>query len=753
MNGKKLQAKWIKHPDMNPFVFDWRAPTLPAPVFRKSFMLSALPEGKMHASVCGLGFFEFYLNGVKVSESLVPAMSRYDVRCRYRKYEVSSLLKKGCNVICIILGNGLFNSQTPEVWHFDKAEWRDYPKMIFWMQNGNTPLIVSDSSWIVNFTGTIFDSLRGGELFDARLEMDFHTPSQDYERQAERPDDIPLKQGEISRRWKKAVVKASPGGRLTEERFSPCKVIKTFEMERIPGTSLYRSPFNISGWSRLYVSGEAGAKVTLHFGEKLTDDSLSLDTRAIRCLVKDDSFQKDEYILKGKGTEIWEPRFTYHGFQYVEAAIEGNASLSRLEARFVCTAFTFHGGIKTEDERLSWLHDAALRSCLSNFVGIPTDCPHREKNGWTSEAQLMQELLLYAADAAEAYHGFAELIGDAQRINGQLPGMVPSAGWGYNCLNGPVYDSALFTIPYVNWLFTGKKGFLRSLYPHMLRYLDFCESIMEHGLINYGLGDWVSPKEALPLSPSFVQNAFLNYCYETAHKSAVILGRNKDAVRLKTAAENHLKIFNHAFYEGDGDYRFKRSTAYALALQFGLVPVNDQKACAEKLAARVRKNSWRADYGTAGSKAVPRALFENGYADDAFRLMTQEECPGYLYWKKQGATTFPELWTRDENSLNHGAFADIAACLYRYLAGFRHLPETPGIKHLEIRPCFPAGLDHFSAQYCGWECNWKRENGEICYLLNVPEGASGIFCSPDGGKRNLQEGRHRISITLQGEKR
>lgn len=736
MTGYDNGAKWISHPEMT--LFDWRFPTLPAPVFRKRFELKERPADRTIAWISGLGFYELYINGRKVSEYLVPAMTRYDVRWRYRKYDVTPYLKKGWNVITVFLGNGLYNCQTPEVWHFDKADWREYPKMIFQLTAGGKTLLVSDTSWIVNYSATVFDSLRGGEVYDAQLEIDYHTDSGLYEKEADSAG--PAASGRITniqRIWRHAAIKAAPGGIAAEETFPPCGITAVYDMKKIPGTDgLYRAPFNISGWCRICVKGEAGASITLYCGEKLYEHGKELDTRAIRCSVKDSTFQRDQYILKGGNEEIWEPRFTYHGFQYVQVKTTGKIQVLNLKACFVHTDLPRHGKVEPGRQDLRWLDEAALRSCLSNFVGIPTDCPHREKNGWTSEAQLMQEYLLYSCDAAEAYQGFAELIGDAQRSSGQVPGMVPTAGWCYNCLNGPVYDSALFAIPYTNWLFTGKTKYIRALYPHMEKYLRFCESIMENGLISYGLGDWVPPRETTPLADEFVQNAFLKRCYDIAAECALILKKTHSAGSLRAKAQRLKDDLNRVFYKGAGHYDSTRSTAYALALQFDLIPEEDRALCAAALVKVIRAHQWKVDYGTAGSKAVPRALFENGYADDAFRLMTQEGSPGYQFWRTQGATTFPELWERYDNSLNHGAFADIGACLYRYLAGFRHVPGKPSARYLEIAPCFPRDLDTFQCEYCRWQITWNRTEKGIHLALTVPRGAEGILRLP--GKKAIK---------------
>ncbi len=722
---KNWVSRWITNPEK--VMVDWRSATLPAPIFRKRFHLSGVGEHcRLYLGVAG--YFQLYLNSMRVDKGcLCPSPSVYDRHWKYCVYDVSGLLRAGQNTLVVILGNGWYNLQTPEVWHFDKATWRAYPKMLLQLEDGNGTLLCgSDSSWEYGTGPIVFDSLRGGEYYDARLESDWGSAAFYLALGS---------QGVERRSWQPARACAGPGGLPEPEIQPPCRVMHTLPMREI-ADGLYAAPYNMAGWALLKVRGESGAKVTLKYGEQLDKEKQHLDNSHIGCYVLDDSFQKDVYILKGGATESWEPAFTWHGFQYVQIQIEGGAEIVGLEARNVFSGLKLHGCIRTSDDRLTWLHEAALHSAEANLVSLPTDCPHREKNGWSSEAQLQLDLLLYSYNAASVYENYVTMLADGQRANGQLSGMAPCSGWGYNWGNGPAYDSALFNIPYQLYLFTGKTRCMRRVFPNMLNYLKFMESIEEDGIVRYGLGDWLPPleiKERTP--PDLVSTAFLYYSLLMAEKIAVVLGRSGAVDYCRQFAQRIHRAFNRSFHRGKGDYGEGNMTPLALALLFGL---SEQPfATAELLRRRVMDRGGKVDYGTIGSKAVPRALLESGFIEEAFLLMKQNEYPGYLYWRdSRSLSTFPETWdVRRNSSWCHGAFSDIAACLYRYMGGFLHVPEHPGPRHLQIRPQMPSGLSDFHAEYLGYVVSWQRQSGAVALELRIPaNGSAELFL---GGNRTL----------------
>ena len=740
---KNWTAKWIGIPGR--CMVDIRRRTLPAPEFRRCFV----PERDIDEAVLfvsGLGYFECRINGMPVSEDLlVPSPTQYDLRWRYMRYKLDFPLQKGQKYLfSITLGNGLYNCQTKDVrWHFFMANWRDYPKMLLQLEDGaGNVLLCSDSKWVTAFSATQYDSFRGGEIYDARKELPFSLDEPEA-------DDVPYTENwprdeEVKdNAWHHAWIVAPPGGIGVEQEFPGCRIQERIEMrEASPGVWL--SPINAAGLPEISVQGEAGAVVKMTCGERLNAEGTAVDNRAIGAYTpEDEPFQQDTYILKGRALETWRPRFTFHGFQFVQVECTGNVEVKGVRQLVVYTGFAKRGGLTTSDVRLKKLEECAMRACRSNFCGFPTDCPHREKNGWTSEAMLMCRTMLFNHEAEKAYAAFVEALCDAQRPSGQLPGIAPSAGWGYNWGSGGHWDFALFDIPYSLWQFTGNASYLRRFYDAMQRNLQFQQAAADDEGLSHSLGDWLPPtKGEDPVG--CCASAFRIASVQRTMTAAKILGDNAALAELQQQVIFLIDNYNRHFYLGEGRYKGSRSTYLALALNLGIVPIADRQKCVENLRRRVMDNGCKVDYGTIGSRQVPRALFENGLVNEAFALMTQPEYPGYQYMAGK-STTFTEQWDAQSNSLNHGAFADIVACMFEYLAGFQFDAENPSPTSMIIAPKIPDTLDEFSASFAGYVSSWKREGSEIAYTFSVPDGATARILLPKGKTTFLKSGLHTIT--------
>ena len=654
------QAKWIGFPGI--CCASSRGVEQPVPVFRQVFDVPTATDAELVIS--GLGYFTCEIDGTRVSDArLVPAPTQYDRRWRYRRFPLKGLAA-GRHEIRVSVGGGLYNPQTRETFGFRDAPWRDYPKMICELHDpAGKVLLASDDGWAVSAGPIVYSTLRGGETYDARLELAAPTngivrvPTDEYCQPMKRK--VP--------RWEYAKVVAPPGGIAEEEAFPPCRVTGVLPLVRKPGTDLWVAPSNMTGVVRMRVKGPRGASAVLRHGERLNAAGDGLDNRMIEMFVKDGTFQRDEYILKGTGgVEEWTPEFTFHGFQYVTACVSNGAEIVSLEAQEIHTDFRPVGAFRTSDPKLAALHLCGLRSCLGNWVGWPMDCPHREKNGWTSEARLMCAALLRNCDCADAYRGWLRSVADAQRPSGQVPGIVPTNGWGYNWGAGPVYDSALVMIPWDVWTIRKDRSLLDEFYPNMKRLMDYYASIVTfRGLIAHGLNDWLPPPNAVPMPRDYVQTAFVIRMLEITSQTARLLGRADEADDLAARRVRMLAAFRAAFF---GERENQRTTFYALALAFNLLSGPERPVWAKLLAERVRANGHKVDYGTVGSGCVLRELCRAGYKDDAYRLMTQPENPGYWHWiESKGLTLFPETFEADvDGSRNHGAFADIVAVLDEY---------------------------------------------------------------------------------------
>ena len=735
------QAQWIGRPAA--CLVNWQGAVLPAPLFRRELELAA-PVREARASICGLGYYELYLNGIKVGDHVLdPTVTQYDRRVRYVTYDVTDLLEQGTNAVGVMLGNGWYNCHTPDVWHFDKASWRDYPKMICQLEvtldDGRQTVVCSGPDWKVGDGPIRFDGLRNGETYDARCErLGWDRPGFD------------------DSEWQHAAVVAEPGGVLELQVSPACKVVETItpvSMQEVrPGVVVYDLGQNIAGWAQLRANGSAGTEVTLRYAERLAEDG-GIDQGNIDRLIKGGDCQTDRYILKGGEEEIWEPRFTYHGFQYVQVSgLPGEPTLDALRGRVVQTAFDQIGTFECSDDEVNRLQQCTLWAYRGNFVGIPTDCPHREKNGWTGDAQLAAETGLLNFDAAAAYLQWIETVVDTQRPSGQLPGIVPSAGWGYNWGSGPAWDSALLLIPWYIYLYTGDRTAIEQHYDSMKRYVDFCSRMATGHILSFGLGDWCHVDSERMAPPALTSTGYYYCDVRLLATFADLSDRSADCVRYSDLASEIRDAFSRRFYQGDGIYAGGEQTALACAVYQELVEDTERDAVVAKLVAAVKANGCRPDFGILGAKYIPRVLAENGHVELAYRLITQPGYPGWVHWLQQGATTLWESWN-GESSRNHIMFGDISAWMYQYLAGVTPDASSPGFKHVAIRPQPVSALDWVRATHRSphgpIRSAWKRTDSGLELEIDLPPGTTGRLHLPTDRPEAVVEidaGTHRFVV-------
>ena len=683
-----------------------------APVFRKVFSVDET-IASAEIFLCGLGWHELYVNGTKADDRvLAPAVSRFDVRANYIVYDVGHLLSPGANCIAVILGNGWYNCQSTQKWSFDKAPWRDFPKLICDAVVNRRIVAVSDESWKFADSPITYDALRSGEHYDARAEIpgfaDAETDDSD---------------------WRPAKRCFPPGGDIDEEEIEPCRIMRRIAPVGVKRLSQHAAVYdfgvNLTGWCEITVTGKAGSAVTIDYAEKLRAGG-DIDNTENGMYIRETPFQHDVYILKGDGAETWHPRFTYHGFRYAKVVAE-DAAVDAIEAHFVHTDFPRTGTFQTDSPYLNKLHENIIRSYLANFTGIPTDCPHREKNGWTGDAHLGCLVGMWNFDPERGYHHFLRILADCQRKNGQLPCIAPTGGtYGFNWGAGPVFDFMLFEGVWQIWRFYGNVAVIGEFYDNMARYLDFCLSMSEDDLVSFGLTDWAHPEDANFVSLRVTASAFYYNCLQYMVVFAEVTGRRDDATEYRERADRVKRSFRKTFCRPDGSCSNNTMTELACALYYDFTETPE--ATAALLAKKCRDAGHRAIFGIVGAKLVPRVLSDHGYAEDAWKIVTQEEFPGWGYSIRQGATTLWEQWS-GINSQCHIMFGSIDAWLYEYLAGIRI--EEPAFKVIRFAPCFVEGVNRVEAsRKIGGGmvyAKWIRTGNEIAFECHIPEGSTGIL--------------------------
>ncbi len=665
-------------------------------------------EGLKRATLycCGLGYGVYTINGENVTdEVLVTPFTRYDRTVLYNTFDVTRCIRAGKNAIGVHLGNGFYNDNCP-TWDFDKADWRSHPKLILELVleygDGSMERVVSDASWSGHSGPILYNHMRGGEVYDARLLEDGW----------DRPD--------FAGKWEPAFICRSPGGILRPAELPPIRIIERLPMREIePG--LYDSGVNISGWVRIRVRGKAGDTVSLRYAEYLNPDGTL--NEMISLFTKGMLKHEDRYILRGSGTEEYAPSFVYHGFRYV--SVRTDAELVSIETEIVHTDLRIVGEFECSDPMLNRIHEAARRATLNNYMGIPTDCPHREQNGWTGDALFSCEQSIMNYDMTPAYRKWMNDFKDVQRPDGQLPGIIPTSGWGFNWGNGPLWDGALIMIPYYTYQLTGDDSLIRQMWENMKRYMDFLSRMADAGIVNFGLQDWSAPKCAVWCPPKVTDTAWYYADAKVMSRCCALLGEPDPYREL---ADTVRAAYRREFL-GDAELE-KSQTFLACGLYWGMYEGEEIPQTAAKLAALVEENDGRIACGTHGTKCIFTALSENGYAELVYRMVTNPEMPSYRYWIDHGATTLCEQWGFDDDSRNHHMFSEVDYWFYRYVAGIRLSDEG-----LEIRPCFLKELDWVQAHRGDIEVRWNRTH----LIVKAPVAAR-VFL--DGQEYDVEPGEH-----------
>jgi len=720
----------------------------PAPLFRKSITLhKAIKSATL--LIVGLGQYQLSLNGRVITRtSLSQSFTKYNTTIRYQNYPLK--LEKGENVIGVELGNGWYNMQSLTIWNFDKIAWRKSPRMIADLiinyTDGTTDTIGSDPSWKCNTGASQFNSMHAGEIYDARQEQ--------------KGWDLP---GFNDQNWKNATLAKTPGGKLILDKQPPVVITRSIQAKSVvkqnSNTYLFDLGENIAGVAEIKVKGKRGDSVILTSDELLNPDgSLNIKQNSGQMIGPntDPKFQSDIYILKGGGEETFAPRFTYHGFRYVQVKVPAHITLTKLslQAKVYRTGFKRTGYFTSSDPILNKLYSAAIRSYESNFVGIPTDCPQREKMGWLADAHTAAALGLWHFDASSSYSAYLQDIRDVQLENGKLPGIAPTQGVGYSWIDpedndfGPAWGSALPLLTWENYLHSGQESIIKENYPSIKKYLSYLQNKAEKtgNLYTTGIADW----QALEATPkAFTSTAIYYHDLVLAGKMAGILKLTEEEQAYQTLAGKAKKAFNEAFFDEQvGAYKTNTVTALSAALYFDLVPQGAKSKVAKDLAELIIKKQYQTDFGIFGTKYVLRTLCDYGYGDIAYKLLTNTNS-GWGKWMASGSTTLWEEWP-GTTSHNHVYAGDYGAWFFEYLGGIKINETKPGLKAFIIDPVFPKKLNSItlshSTAYGAIHVSWKRIGKTVAYKISIPKGSK-AQCKIKGHEQTLSEGLHQIKIT------
>ncbi len=701
---------------------------------RQEFNL-AKPVRQARAYVSGLGVFEFRLNGAKVGDRVLePGLTDFKQRAFYVTYDVTAGLQAK-NAVGIMLGNGM---------HLKKFEF-DLPKLIFQLEieftDGSATRILSDESWLTASGPLQENGIYYGERYDARLEM----PGWDL------PDFN-------ASAWEKAT--QAPGVPLVAQSLPPIRITQELvpkQLYRAPnGSYIFDFGQNFTGWVQLRVAGPRGTEVTLRFTELVREDGRA------NFAANNNAEATDVYILKGAGQEIYEPRFTYHGFRYVEMhGFPGVPNLNSLRGCFLHSDVESAGDFYCSQPVINQIHQNIRWGQLSNLMSIPTDCPQRdERQGWLGDAALSAEEAILNFDMAAFYDSFLREIQLAQQADGSLPDVVPPY-WRQLYPADPAWSTAYLTLAWWLYWYYGDRTVLERHYLNFKKYIAFLQSQADNHLLKTlgKYGDWCPPGSVVSKKTPLELTSTWYYYHDVQllTQIAAVLNQTADFDYYTKLAAAIKTAFNAAFLAGD-EYQtiklcrhdnYPSQTSNVLPLFLNLVPAEKRAAIIQKLLHSViDRQDYHVDTGILGTCYLLDVLTDAGHLELAYKVATQTSYPGWGYMVKEGATTLWERWEKlggkSMNSQNHIMFGSIAAWFYRRLAGVSCL--APGWGRIRVQPGLIPELDFVTCtlQTMRGEIQvaWEQQPDRFSLTVKVPVGAQAeIFLPELGANLQIYEGQ------------
>ncbi|WP_139959679.1 alpha-L-rhamnosidase [Flavicella sediminum] len=757
VNNEDWGAQWI--------TYDYKSEN-PLPIFRKGFKVNEnLEIDYIRFYIAAPGFYEAYINGKKIGENVLdPAQTNFNDYMFYTAYDIPLEQLKKENVLGIMLGNGWYNQNV--VWNTSMIYGQ--PNLIGQLQlfykDGTSEIIGTDTSWSWTEGPITYTNIYTGEHYDARKEI------QDWSSNLEN-DSL----------WNKALLSQKHPRKLVEQFVEPIRVMDTIVPIKVTASSegkyIYDFGQNFTGWTKLQIEGEKGQEIIIRYSEEM-GKSGELDFRSTG-IKATKNIQTEKYICKGGGLEIWEPRFTYHGFRYAEVSgLNKKPSKKMLTGLLVYSSMEVMGSFKTSEPNINKLHDLTVWTLKGNMQGIPTDCPHREKCGWTGDAHAVAKTLIHNFQA----HKFLKKYAYDMRSSGKnkkkelyfgrnfhdrsiitkpkgITTMI-APGRRTSGTASPDWGTAVVQLPWYIYTYYGDKTILKEFYNDMTTWVNYVGSKKENGLIVHGLGDWCPPKGTssiecpVPVSSS----AYHILDVSILRKTAKILGYKEDEQKYKLLEKQLKESFNSSFLDKEkGTYGSQ--TANSMALEIGITPEAYRKKVAKAIVDDSAKN--HNDFlstGIFGISRVFQALCENGQEEKAYQLLTKKGDHSFeAMWSHYDATTLWEILPVNTNpeeydklmlrSHSHPMQGGFDAWFYSGIAGINPSEEEPGFKKIIFKPYLTRQIEHVEASYKSKygviKSSWINKGGVFSWELQIPKNSNGEIFVPNYGEN--------VSITINGE--
>ncbi len=697
-----------------------RTPGAISPLMRKEFTIGK-PVRNARAYVTGVGYYELHINGEKYAchSALDPARTDYNKRVAYSTYPLRALLRQGRNCVGAMLGQGWW-SKAPRLLVQIEIEYED----------GATERIVSDESWKWSSGPILENSIYHGETCDARLEQrGWNEPGFD------------------DSEWLPVSV-VDWDVQLTAQTIPPIGPLAPMPAKSItsprPGVCVVDFGQNFSGWCRLEVGAPVGTKITLRHSELLYPDG-TVNQENLRS-----ARATDTYITKGVGTEFYEPRFTYHGFRYVQIeGYPGRLTPDKIQGILVATDLRREGRFVCSNGLINQIQENAVWGMRTNFHSIPTDCPQRdERQGWMGDAWMTSDAMLFNLDMPAAYSWFLRLIADAEE-NGAVPDTVPRV-WGTQP-GDPMWSAAYPMIAWNTYVHTGDKAILARHYDGIRRSVDLlAREAKDYIVTRNNYGDWIAV-EGTP--KDLVSTGTFCWLSGVVADIADALGKPADAKAYRELRASVADAFNKRFFDPEKcSYGNGSQFSNAFPLYLGIVPADRRDRVLANLIESIEvKHKGHLSTGFIGTPFLLDALVQAGRADVAYKIVTQEDYPGWGYMIKNGATTIWELWElktgNGMNSHNHPALGFVSAWFYRILAGINPDPRHPGWERFAIKPYMLGDMKSADASVNTVRgrviSEWRLTDNGITLSVTIPANSTAIVCVPKLGREDctIREGK------------
>ncbi|HEY3281613.1 MAG TPA: glycoside hydrolase family 78 protein [Armatimonadota bacterium] len=706
----------------------------PSPFLRKAFTLpKPVRRAVLYASA--LGLYEMHINGLRVGgDQFTPGWTDYRKRVYYNTYDVTRYLSQGRNALGAVLGDGW------AVGYVGLGGRERYgvgrPRLLAQLQviftDGTTQTVGTDRTWRATEGPIREGDLLMGEVYDAARELrGWDTPG---------GSDAGWQPVTVHASWSGAV-EAYPGVTVRKEMELAPKSVK----EPKPGAFVFDLGQNMVGWARLKVKGPAGTRVQLRFAEMLNPDGTIYTTnlRGARCT--------DAYLCKGGAVETWEPRFTFHGFRYVElTGYPGRPGRDAVTGVVLTSAAPRSGSFTCSSPLVNQIQHNVEWGQRGNFLEVPTDCPQRdERLGWMGDAQIFVRTACDNRDVSAFFTKWMVDVEDAQR-DGAFTDVSPAVAGGQGTA---AWADAGIVIPWTLYQVYGDTRVLQRHYAAMDRYIRFMEEHSSNLLRPAeGYGDWLSINANTPTD--VLATAYFAYSTDLMSRIATALGKSDDASRYSDLFDRIKEAFNRAYVSPDGRIKGDTQTCYVLALHMGLLPKELESKALDYLVADIEAKGWHLSTGFVGTGYLNPTLSRFGRTDVAYRLLNQTTFPSWGFSVNQGATTIWERWDgwtpergfQDPgmNSFNHYSFGAVDQWIYGTVAGIDTDPQTPGFRHILIRPQPGGGLTHASAAYRSIRglisSSWRVTGKGFDLAVSIPPNTTATVSVPASPTAKVLEG-------------